>query len=89
MSRQVPEWLSHEQGHFDIAEIYARRFKQKVNDTTIAGLSEYISFVMDTYKEVLVECSKEQDKYDIWTKNTMGKSYYADWIRDELKKQRG
>jgi hypothetical protein len=73
MKVKAPEVLKHEQGHFDLTEIYARRFEKTANDTTIASLHDYIAFLTDFYKQTMDDLQAENDKYDIWTLNTPGK----------------
>jgi hypothetical protein len=85
MSQKGPFVLKHEQGHFDIAEIYAKKFEQEVNASGISDVKEFISFLAELYKQASDECKKEQDKYDEWTRNTPGQEYYYKWIDEQLK----
>jgi hypothetical protein len=79
-----PEVLKHEQGHFDICEVYARRFEKTINDTSISDVHDYFLFVTDSFKEVISDLKEEQDKYDAWSQNTPGKEYYYKWITEQL-----
>jgi hypothetical protein len=81
---KVPEILRHEQGHFDISEIYARRFEKMINDTIISDARGYFAFLTDSFKEVMDDMKEEQDKYDAWTKNTPGQEFYYKWIGEQL-----
>lgn len=62
-SVHVAETLEHEQGHFDIAEIYARllakAFKEKVH-----SLKELQQKHESIYMQIMHELLVEQDKYD-------------------------
>lgn len=81
---QDSDVLNHEQGHFDITEIYARRFQKEINDTTITGLHDYFVYLTTVYSQVQEEFIQEQAKYDGWTMNAPGKEYYFKWIREQL-----
>ena len=35
-NKKVPELLNHEQGHFDLSELYARRLKKAIRDANIS-----------------------------------------------------
>lgn len=76
--------LHHEQGHFDITEVYARRFQKLMNDTTIASLHDYFVYLNSTYSQVQDDLAREQAKYDAWTMNAPGKEYYFKWISEQL-----
>jgi hypothetical protein len=73
-------------GHFDIAEIYAKKLEQQVNDAGISDIEQFFVFLAEAYKQVSDECLKEQNKYDEWTRNTPGQDYYFKWIDDQLKR---
>jgi len=84
MKVKTPEVLKHEQGHFDLAEIYARKLEKTVNDTTIADLHDYVIFLTNYYKDIMDELKAENDKYDAWTRNTPGRNFYYKWISEQL-----
>jgi len=76
--------LKHEQGHFDIAEIFARRFEEIVTDTSIADPGTYITFVNKTVEQIFSLLTEEDKKYDFYTMNRLGREYYDNWINDQL-----
>jgi hypothetical protein len=84
MKVRWPSLLKHEQGHFDIAEIYARKFEKRVNDTVFNDLPDFFTFIAASLKDVVAELNAEQDKYDKWTMNNLGRDYYYQWIHDQL-----
>jgi hypothetical protein len=84
MKVKAPGVLKHEQGHFDLAEIFARRFEKTLNDTSINNPHDYFVFMYDFYKQTVDDLNVENNKYDIWTMNTFGKDYYFKWIHDQL-----
>jgi hypothetical protein len=77
--------LKHEQGHFDITEIYARKLEQAVGEVkNIENRSFWDSF-QKTYQELNVLHLKEQDKYDEMAMTSLGQDYYYKKILDDLK----
>jgi hypothetical protein len=57
-----PMILGHEQLHFDIAEIYARKFKQILAKTKFTGNAK--SEVKSIYRNILRELNDYQNQYD-------------------------
>jgi len=78
--------LSHEQGHFDISEIYAR----KLNKALKAYRPRENSISRDVneiYKKVMDEKEEYQTKYDKETDFSRNKQQQSEWlekIKDEL-----
>lgn len=71
--------LSHEQLHFDISEMYARKFAKRVRDE-IRINADLENKLNKIYSELIIELQIEQDRYDtdvysdstkqsIWNKN--------------------
>ena len=62
--QQVPELtLAHEQGHFDIAEIFARRFAQAIQEQ-VADTKELEQKQEAIYRRIATDAQTMQDKYD-------------------------
>jgi hypothetical protein len=57
------ELLKHEQGHFDLAEVYARLLRKKLSATK-TSLQNAQSTLNDLYKSAFSELEAEQAKYD-------------------------
>jgi hypothetical protein len=77
--------LNHEQGHFDIAEIYVRKLKQAVGEiNNIENRSFWASF-QKAYQEIEGLHRKEQAKYDETAITSLGQNYYYKKILDDLK----
>ncbi|MVN76086.1 hypothetical protein GO988_07095 [Hymenobacter sp. HMF4947] len=55
--------LAHEQGHFDLTEIYARRFTQALQEQ-VADTKELEAKQQAIYHQVMTEAQTRQDKYD-------------------------
>ena len=72
--------LSHEQGHFDIAEIFARKLHKKMSEyrfdkrTCNKKLGEI-------YDEIVEEKSEMQNDYDKETRHSINKEKQAQWLK--------
>ncbi|MHA4808717.1 hypothetical protein ACX0G9_11455 [Flavitalea flava] len=76
--------LQHEQGHFDMGEIFALRLKKSINESGIVDFHDFFTAFKEKYEKMLEECNEEESKYDVATQNTLGVEYYTKWIKDEL-----
>ena len=79
--------LDHEQLHFDIAEVYARRLRQKLS--LLEGLNQhnFEERVREVYHEVMTEHNAFQDLYDRETQHSKDREKQAEWnkrIKDML-----
>src|SRR6476620_7585702 len=63
---ETAELLAHEQLHFDLAELYARKIRQKVAELQKAGVKEVKVYNMEVQK-LLTESNEADMKYDIET----------------------
>lgn len=75
--------LSHEQGHFDITELYARKLRQefknyKINRTTIA------KDLKEIYNRIIIDRDKMDSLYDIETSFSRNKSKQIYWSKKIL-----
>ncbi len=75
------DWvLKHEQGHFDIAELFARR----LNKATVEYQFNRSSFQNDLdliYKTVVAEKEKYQQQYDDETDYSRNKDKQEEWLK--------
>ena len=86
----VPDSLSliHEQGHFDIVEIYARKFNNEFNDEKIQAKENVLALQDKRFNEIGTELAKTQAKYD----KEINKDYFDreqqtkwnKWIKKQL-----
>ena|ERR1022692_258187 len=79
--------LSHEQGHFDIAETYARRLNKALKEYT-PDVDKANKEVNKIYQKVMSELTTEQAQYDRETNFSISKPEQKRWltkISDELK----
>lgn len=77
--------LSHEQLHFDIAELFARKFKSRVEKLTFSlNIKKEVKKV---YNEILKELNDFQDLYDWETNFSRNTAKQLEWnekIKDSL-----
>lgn len=57
--------IMHEQGHFDIAELYARMFDFEMRKYKKLGTVEFIEKSWEKLKEIKLSLIKEWEKYDL------------------------
>lgn len=78
--------LAHEQIHFDISELYARKFTKRI-DTEVRDLKELSSKHESILDEVGRELQLKQDEYDseVYSDRSKQKKW-SSWIREELGK---
>ena len=72
--------LSHEQGHFDIAEIFARKLHQKLSEYKFDKKS-YQKDLKKIYDDVTGEKEEMQNKYDRETNHSIKKQEQAEWLK--------
>lgn len=70
--------LAHEQLHFDIAELFARKIRKQFYKNIIAKEKTYERFWAD-YKKLWNECSKFQRKFDNETNHGRNKEQNRFW----------
>jgi hypothetical protein len=78
--------LQHEQGHFDITELFARKLAKELKEYKFSSRN-YQEDLSKIYKKVMDEKEKYQNKYDKETDFSRNKGEQAEWlqkIRDEL-----
>lgn len=67
--------LEHEQAHFDLCEVYARRLRKRVADSNFKlDLNNAISEVFEAFK-------KRQQLYDKETNHSRNKEKQAEWLK--------
>ena len=75
------EWiLKHEQGHFDIAEIFARQLNKLVNEYQF-NKSSFQKDLDAIYKSVVAEKEKFQQQYDDETDYSRIKTKQEEWLK--------
>jgi len=79
--------LSHEQGHFDIAELFARKLNQETSEYKF-NRNTFKTDLDAIYKSVVDEKEKYQQLYDDETNYSRNKKKQEEWLKkieDELK----
>lgn len=70
--------LNHEQLHFDITEIYARRFRKKLTETSFTRQT-FQTKIRQFHQDNINAWKKYQDAYDKETNHSINKSAQAEW----------
>lgn len=85
--KKSDELLKHEQGHFNISELYSRIFEERIS---LHNFSYEVEQDIDTiYKATFQELLDMQIKYDLETehyKNKEEQLRWENWIKSELKR---
>jgi hypothetical protein len=71
--------LSHEQGHFDIAEIYARKLHQRMSEYKF-NRKTYSKDLKKIYNDIIEEKSEMQELYDKETNHSINRKKQAEWL---------
>lgn len=77
---QTDHILSHEQGHFDIAEIYARKLHQRMSAYRF-NKNNYQKELNRIYNEVADEKAAFQQQYDRETRHSIDEVKQAEWLK--------
>ncbi|MBK5271221.1 MAG: DUF922 domain-containing protein [Bacteroidia bacterium] len=72
--------LSHEQGHFDITEIFARKLNKKTGDYKF-NKSTYQKDLQKIYDDLMDEKEMFQNRYDEKTDFSRNKEKQAEWLK--------
>lgn len=71
--------LSHEQGHFDIAEIYARKLHKAMSEYQFNSRT-YQKDLRKIYQDIMKEKEEFQNTYDRETNHSIKKDKQAEWL---------
>ena len=77
---QTDHILSHEQGHFDIAEAYARKLHQRMRAYKF-NKNNYQKELNRIYNEVADEKAAVQQQYDRETRHSIDEVKQAEWLK--------
>ena len=72
--------LSHEQGHFDIAEIFARKLHKKMSEYEF-NKKTYNKDLEKIYRDVTKEKEDTQNQYDKETNHSINKAEQSLWLK--------
>jgi hypothetical protein len=71
--------LAHEQGHFDIAEIFARKLHKAMGEYTFNSRT-YQKDLRKIYQDIMKEKEDFQNTYDRETNHSIKKDKQAEWL---------
>ena len=72
--------MSHEQGHFDITEIFARKMAKAMDDYKFNPRTFRAD--LDTiYQQIMKEKEEYQERYDHETDYSRDKKMQAEWLK--------
>lgn len=74
--------LRHEQIHFDICELYARKLRQKFSQTNFKNVKNVQAETTKMYNKVSADLFKEQEKYDKDTEHGLNSAKQKVWEAD-------
>ena len=83
--------LKHEQGHFDITEIFARKLAKEIKEYKF-NPRKYQDDLGKIYKKVMEEKEEFQNKYDLETDYSRNKEKQSEWLKkieDDLEEMDG
>ena len=70
--------LNHEKRHFDLCEVYARKIRQRINETQFTRRN--LNYKLKTiFAELTQEHSAEQENYDHQTEHSIDPEQQAIW----------
>ena len=78
--------LKHEQLHFDICELYARKLRQKISELDFKKVKNVAQVIDNAYKKFSGEMMREEEKYDKDTEHGLNAAKQQVWA-DNIQKQ--
>ena len=74
--------LKHEQLHFDIAELYARKLRKQISETDFKKVRNIVDVVRKMYDKTANDFKKEENKLDKDTQHGMNSARQQVWVDD-------
>lgn len=82
--------LGHEQLHFDITELHARKLRKKLAELSVKELGKDARKILNNfYEEVDNERKAMQEKFDIESRHSLnreGEMHWQEYVQEELRK---
>lgn len=72
--------LSHEQGHFDIAELFARKLHKEMSNY-VFNKKSFQKDLKKIYNSIMEERESLQNQYDKETNHSINKEKQAEWLK--------
>ena len=79
MKEISPYALKHEQLHFDIVELYARKMRQRIAEKDFKKINNIRGEIQKQYDKTWDEIKKEEDKYDKDTEHGLNSAKQEMW----------
>lgn len=79
MSKESVYILKHEQLHFDITELYARKLRQLISQKDFTKVRNVVTEIERMYKKVTSEWEREENKYDSETQHGINAARQNIW----------
>jgi len=79
-----PETLLHEQGHFDMAEIYSRRLRDEMLKYQDLDLTQFIKTFYEKYTLINTNYLEESMRFDLMTTTSLHLHLYLKEIKKRL-----
>jgi hypothetical protein len=86
MKEETPYTLRHEQLHFDICELYARKLRQKISQKDFTKVRDLVGEIQKIYDKTSADWHKEEEKYDNDTQHGINAAKQQLW-NDTIAKQ--
>ncbi|MEO6882743.1 MAG: hypothetical protein ABI199_01825 [Bacteroidia bacterium] len=80
-SHLINEILEHEQGHFDINELYARMLRKQLQDSSYINYNQFKIEFYKMYRSVDGAANSEEDKYDKETNHSIDTTMQNKWSK--------
>jgi hypothetical protein len=79
MKDEAPYILNHEQIHFDITEIYARKLRKLISEKDFKKVKDVVEVINKMSDKVIDEWQKEQNNYDDDTQHGINSAKQQVW----------
>jgi hypothetical protein len=79
-NKQSDNLLTHEQGHFDIAEYFRRVYNKRIAEATYSRATLPL-ILRNVYRNVNMECQQMQEMYDTETTHSLKREEQTQWIK--------
>lgn len=79
LPKDAPYALNHEQKHFDLCEVYARKIRQKLAEKDFTKVKDTQAEVSKIYNRLMADYAKEQEKFDKETEHGINAAKQKLW----------
>lgn len=86
MKEETPYSLRHEQLHFDICELFARKLRQKVAQKNFTKVRDIVGEIQRMYDKTISDWKREEEKYDNDTQHGINAAKQEVW-NDNIARQ--